>query len=103
MTWRPGISLLLILAWGCPAYGRAAEHHLKGQLSGWVNEARQGGTWRNHSGLRYIPELTLSYPVSDRTGLDMEVSLNGFLAAGEGAAEHENLNLYRLKLRFTTP
>lgn len=79
------------------------QYDFTGQLSGWTNETRNRGTWRNISGLRYIPQLSLKLPLTDDMFLDTEISFNGYLANDtEDQIEDSDLELYRLKFRFAT-
>jgi len=81
----------------------ALEVDFQGQFSGWTIESRVQDEWRNNSGLRYIPQLTLEQSVGDESFFDIEASLNGFVAYdSENSEEDSDLELYRLKLRFAT-
>jgi hypothetical protein len=81
----------------------ALDADFRGQVSGWTIETRDQEEWRNNSGLRYIPQLTLEQYVSDESFFDIETSLNGFVAYdSENSEEDSDLELYRLKLRFAT-
>lgn len=81
----------------------ALDADFRGQISGWTIESRVQDEWRNNSGLRYIPQLTLEQSVNEESFFDIEASLNGFVAYdSEKSGEDSDLELYRLKLRFAT-
>lgn len=85
-----------------PWDSRAVDYDLLGQVSGWTIESRHEKTWSNKSGLRYIPRLIVKQPITDDSFIDTEVSINGFLAGGSDTDKNSDLELYRLKLRFST-
>jgi len=74
-----------------------------GQLSAWVNEAEVDGHWENNSGIRYIPQFTLSRQISDDLLFDVELSLNGYVSYDSlDASDNSDLDLYRFKIRMAT-
>ncbi len=72
------VLLTLMLAAISSAYGLEASLH--GRASGWL-----GASWDTSflglAGLRYLPEVRLSFPVSTEFGFDVEASVNGFVSA----------------------
>jgi len=81
----------------------ALEFDFSGQLSGWTMETHAGGKWYNGTGLRYIPQLNLEQPVGEESFIDLEISLNGFLATKDNDTDKNyDLDLYRAKLRYAT-
>ncbi len=105
---RPCIAgILLFLLVNCISLERevfALEFDFRGQISGWTTEARVDDEWQNQSGLRSIPELTLEYPISEMSFVDLEASLNGFAVYRSQDDETDaEAELYRLKLRYATP
>ncbi|MBW2060107.1 MAG: hypothetical protein JRI95_00940 [Deltaproteobacteria bacterium] len=105
---RPRLGLILFLGIlgtflmnAGQGFGLTSE--LKGQLSGFTSETRNQGTWQNTTGLRYIPQLTLTHPLSGSSFLGTEISLNSLLRYDSLESEGDlNVNLYRLKLRLAT-
>lgn len=76
---------------------------LSGQLSGWTIQSRSDGGWRNQTGGRYFPQLTLEHALTALSFIDLEASLNGSAAYDtESSEEDVDLELYRLKLRYAT-
>ncbi len=81
----------------------ALSPELSGQLSGFISETRNEETWRNVSGLRYIPQLSLTHPLSEESFIEAEVSLNSLLLFDDRDSEDTlTVKLYRLKLRLAT-
>ena len=86
-----------------PGDSSAVEYDFMGQLSGWTIESGNKDAWNNNSGLRYIPQLIIEQPLTDDSFLDIEGSLNGFLASNSGnSGDNSDLELYRIKLRYAT-
>ncbi|MDY0094985.1 MAG: hypothetical protein RBT80_20000 [Candidatus Vecturithrix sp.] len=78
-------------------------HNLNGQFSGWTIQSRHDNEWRNQTGARYLPELTLEQSLSELALVDLETSFNGFVVYDtESSTEDGKLKLYRLKLRYAT-
>ncbi|GAK60772.1 hypothetical protein U27_00670 [Candidatus Vecturithrix granuli] len=76
---------------------------LSGQLSGWTIQSRNDDEWRNQTGGRYLPQLTLEHQLTTVSFMDIETSLNGFATYDTERSEEEiELELYRLKLRYAT-
>jgi len=96
------IFLIILITLLFPVICQAVEYDFRGQLSGWTIESRNENTWSNNSGLRYIPQLILEHPLNDDSFFDTEVSFNSFLAGGGDEDKNSDLELYRLKLRFST-
>jgi hypothetical protein len=80
----------------------AIEVDFKGQASGWSNETCLSESWSNQSGARYLPQLLFEQVVRGETAFDGEVMMNGFWAVDNWEATNSDLELYRLKFRFTT-
>ncbi len=99
-------AFVYMLVWGSIFFSEkiyALELDFRGRFSGWAIESRIQEEWRNNSGLRYIPQLTLEQTLSDDAFFDIEVSLNGVLAYDSEESQGDaDLELYRLKLRFAT-
>jgi len=75
----------------------------KGQFSGWTSETRNTGSWRNNTGLRYIPELSIKHNLGENTLIDAEMSVNSCLAYNSSDdSDNADIALYRLKFRFLT-
>ena len=86
-----------------PGQGFGLTSELKGQLSAFSSETRNQDTWQNTSGLRYIPQLTLTRPLSESSFLGAEISLNSLLRYDSLESEGDlSVDLYRLKLRLAT-
>ena len=66
-------ALALLLVPAGQGFGLTPE--LKGQVSAFTGETRNQGAWWNTSGLRYIPQLTLTQPLSETSFLGAEISL----------------------------
>jgi len=79
----------------------AAERDFKGQLSLQGLGTHFSENWDGDAGLRYIPCLMLSQPISENRLFDAEISLNGFLQTGEKITD-DNIELYRLAVRYAT-
>lgn len=80
----------------------ALEHDFRGQLSGWTIETRSQDTWKNNSGLRYIPQLGLTQSLDEDSFIDAEISFNNFLTTDNNAGKHADVEPYRLWLRFAS-
>ena len=81
----------------------ALDADFRGKLTGWTIESKDHGDWINNSGLRYLPQLTLGYTLSDEAFIDAEISANGFVSYNSKDSEEDSdVELYRLKLRFAT-
>ncbi|MBN1886023.1 MAG: hypothetical protein JW876_10945 [Candidatus Krumholzibacteriota bacterium] len=75
---------------------------LRGQLSVWYLDARDGGDRSWNGGLRYIPSLSVSIESGGRL-LDLEALANLGAMDGDPAPDDEfDAELYRLKLRYAT-
>ena len=87
----------------CTSQAAALSPELIGQLSGFTSETRNEGTWRNVSGLRYIPQLSLNHPLSEESFIEAEASLNSLLLFDDrDSGDTLSVKLYRLKLRLAT-
>ncbi len=95
------IVLATALAGFFPPGIEAFQYDLVGQLSGWHREINDRDLRRYQSGLRYIPQLTLTRSLGPSRLLDLEASLNATIVSSHLDDEAE-LDLYRLKLRFST-
>jgi hypothetical protein len=95
-------SLAAIAAAAAPPDAHAFEYELRGQISCWHLEARDGGKRYYNLGMRYIPQLSLMQEVHSDHLLDLEISLNGYAAMSSGGREDSDIELYRLKLRYAT-
>jgi len=81
----------------------ALEYDLRGQLLGWTTETHVQEQWRNQSGLRYLPQLTVSQMLNDAMFLDLDAAVNGFVSYSSDSDKVESdVDLYRLTLRFAT-
>lgn len=81
---------------------RAQELEIKGQISGWGTLRRAEDKWHNDAGLRYIPQLSFSYPVGETDLLNAEVLLNSFYSTDFTSRSYD-ARLYRAILRYTGP
>ncbi len=98
-----GSVVLWFIFFGQTVIVQALEIDFTGRISSWTLESRVQEEWRNNSGLRYIPQLTLEQSVSTEAFFDIEASLNGFVSYDSKEAEEDAiLELYRLKLRYAT-
>lgn len=89
-----------VFAWG---NGYALDLDFRGQLSGWTIESRQDDEWRNQTGGRYLPQLTLEHALTDISFIDLEASANGYVVYDTQDSKGDaDLELYRLKLRYAT-
>jgi hypothetical protein len=87
-----------------PAPACAADHDLRGQVSGWITGSTDDGEHYHNGGIRYIPHYTFLQPIDGGSFFDLDVSLNGWAAFGSGEdADDADLELYRLTARFATP
>ena len=59
----------------------ALETDVTGQISGWTTETNIQDVWHNQTGVRYLPQLTLSQIVNDEMFWDLDTALNGFAVA----------------------
>jgi len=100
------VYLACLVALGCGSLlvnVGAAEYDFRGQTSGWHIESQTEGNRYYHTGIRYIPQLSLMQTIGSDRFLDLEISLNGYASTGSPeAADDSDLELYRLKLRFAT-
>jgi hypothetical protein len=86
-----------------PGKASALEYQVNGQLSGWAMESEENEARQSQWGLRYLPEITVEHAVSPDLAFDIEASLNGYVSHDtRDLAETSDLDLYRLKLRWTT-
>lgn len=93
-------SLFIFLAF----QASGVEFDLTGQLSGWLTGNHAQEEWQQQFGLRYLPQLTLTQPITAERFFDLEASANGWVAYDhETEKTDSDLKLYRLKLRFATP
>ena len=98
------IAPLIITALCMVQHAHAMNCELAGQLSAWVNEAEADDNWENNSGIRYIPQLTLSRQFSEDLLFDVELSLNGYLSYDtRDTSDNSDVELYRFKIRLATP
>lgn len=99
--WVCGIILSgWVFAWG-NSYGLDLD--LRGQISGWTTQSRHENEWRNQTGGRYLPQLTLRRGLTDISFVDLEASLNGYAVYDTDDAEGDaDLEIYRFKLRYAT-
>ncbi|MCP4689361.1 MAG: hypothetical protein GY859_15010, partial [Desulfobacterales bacterium] len=75
----------------------------RGRLSGWTEEARVEESWRNASGMQYLPRLSMVQPVDDESFFDLEISLNCYFANTLADADADgDVKLHRAKLRYAT-
>ncbi|MBL6988142.1 MAG: hypothetical protein ISR65_00100 [Bacteriovoracaceae bacterium] len=93
-----GLTILTIL---CPAL--AFKHEYKGQISAIDYFNKNRGITYNTFGIRYIPDLTLTYQVNDHNSFDLNTSIDSLLSFKKNNGSSFNLKLYRLKGRLTTP
>ena len=86
-----------------PNTANALEWDFSGQLSGWTIQVRRQGTWENISGLRYIPQLTVSQSLTEDSFIDAEVSANSFLLSRKNSDnKNYDIEFYRAFLRYAT-
>jgi hypothetical protein len=86
------------------ASGRASalEYDLRGQISAYHLEARNGGERSHGSGIRYIPIFELAQQFQGSAFIDLEASVDAWAAWGSEIEDDQEVQLYRLKLRFAT-
>lgn len=79
------------------------EADFSGQLSAWTTQTRRQGQWENTTGLRYIPQLTVSQALTEESFVDAEVSINSFLLTRKNSDNKSyDAELYRALLRYAT-
>jgi hypothetical protein len=82
----------------------AFESDFRGQLSGWTIETRNENNWENNTGLRYIPQLSLTLSLDENAFIDTELSINSFLTTDENSdGKHGDIDTYRLWIRYASP
>ena len=75
---------------------QALEADVNGQLSGWTTETRRQGHWENKTGVRYIPQLSVSQALTDESFIDAEISVNSFLVSRKNNdGKYVDIELYR--------
>lgn len=79
----------------------AADWDFRGQLSGWAGSSRLDGDNAAQAGLRYIPEGSFLYQLSDESFLETLTALNMYVSARQENTS-QNIKLYRLQLRFAS-
>jgi hypothetical protein len=80
---------------------QALDAEFRGQASAWSTETNISGDWLNQTGIRYLPQLLFEQAFNGGAVLDGEVMLNGYSTVDDDWSIDSNLDLYRLKLRFT--
>ena len=71
--------MLLTAAFVAAASVYGGEFSLHGRASGWLGASRDS-SYRALAGIRYLPEVRLSLPISEELTLDAEASVNGFVS-----------------------
>ncbi len=79
----------------------AADWDFRGQLSCWAGTSRQTGQYTNQIGLRYIPQASFLYHLSDESFLETLTALNMHISTLNGNTS-QHIKLYRLQLRFAS-
>ncbi len=74
----------------------------RGQLSGWGNASRPQTSWQTGAGIRYLPELSFTQPVSETVFWSFLSGGNGFVRIGSNIQPELKLKLYRLQARLAT-
>ncbi len=74
----------------------------RGQLSGWGSAARPQSDWKSAAGIRYLPELSFTQPLSESWFWSLLAGGNGVLRFSSTAQPEFNLKLYRLQTRLAT-
>ncbi len=108
MNTRPSVAvralLALLLLAGPLAF--AQQTRFSGQLSGWFTGQPEAPA-AAELGLRYIPELSLSAPISEKLEFSTEAALDihGFGArrSGQGTSGDSDIDPYRLWARLSWP
>lgn len=101
---RAGVCFVTAACLVRPAPTYAADHDLRGQVSGWITGSSDNGERFHNGGIRYIPQYTFLQLIDGERFFDLDVSLNGWAAFGSGEdADDADLELYRLTARFATP
>jgi len=81
----------------------ALEADFSGQVSGWTIQVKNQETWRNFTGVRYIPKLDLNQPLKKGRSVDAEIAFNGVVAKDSKASvAWRDLEVYRATLRYAT-
>lgn len=81
----------------------ALEADFSGQISGWTTQTRSQGDWENTTGLRYIPEITVSRALTEASFIDAEVSVNSFIVSRKNSDDnYYDIDFYRAWLRYAT-
>ncbi len=84
---------------------RAQSFEFKGQLVGWTNlfDREQSQV---QTGLRYLPTFSFSYPVSENSNLDLELTTNVYgnllFEKNRSTIKNNNYDFYRYWIRYST-
>lgn len=80
------------------------ETDFRGQVSGWYVVSQQDDDGEDNTGIRYIPELGLNFPLDGDLAIDTEVAANGYWSSQEDEnGDQADAELYRLWLRVAAP
>ena len=71
----------------------------RGQLSAWGNLNRPQSSWQIGAGIRYLPELSYTQPLSERVFWSLLTAGNGSVHVSSSRPPEQSLKLYRLHIR----
>lgn len=108
-----GLAVLLIFSANKPVSGQ--EFVFKGQAIGWTvaSQMKEGvpgsgdtkQVWRGQAGLRYLPEIQLKIPVSEKYSFDAKTSANiwgsGLLWSSDSMIWDGNISPFRAWMKFS--
>ena len=95
--------LMLFFVGEGQAHAEEDWYDFRGEVSGWYIYSRDGSENYCYMGARYIPRLTLTKELESGNLLDLDISLNAYIAASSCDYENDNdLELYRLNFRYAT-
>lgn len=106
MSARTVLAHILLVSLSAAIPAAAADHDLRGEASAWARgwDSESASDLSYTVGVRYIPMLTAVLGESDDRLVDLDVAANLFAAAqSDETADDWDAEIYRLKLRFSTP
>ena len=96
----PTVVLLLSIA----ATLKGQKTDINGQLAGWITGSNSDRTYLQ-AGVRFVPQVTFSYPVLKKYKIDGEFSADGYsnytLQSDSGGVYDGKLRIYRAWVRFS--
>ena len=95
--------IILVTVVMFPLNAHGLDIDFNGQISGWTTQVYADDDWKNTTGLRYIPQLVITQPLTETAFMDAEVSINSYLLTRKNS-DHKNYDaeLYRALVRYAT-